>query len=52
MPVYRSLSLPLRGLHILPNQTRGTSHSQASDEWYLHLVRDTPTPTVDAAYGQ
>ena len=24
-------------------------HRQASDEWYLHVVRDTPTPTVDAA---
>ena len=24
-------------------------HRQASDEWYIHVVRDTPTPTVDAA---
>jgi hypothetical protein len=24
-------------------------HRQACDEWYLHVIRDTPTPTVDAA---
>ena len=48
---YRSsLSLPLRGLHIIPNPSWSTSPSPTSQR--RTVVRDTPTPTVDVAYEQ
>ena len=49
-PFYRSLSLPLRGLYIFPNQSWSTSPSPTSLR--RMVFRDTPTPTVDVAYEQ
>jgi hypothetical protein len=49
-PFYRSLSLPLRGLHIIPNRSWSTSPSPTSQR--RMVVRDTPSLTVDVAYEQ
>ena len=47
-PFYRSLSLRLRGLHIIPNQSWSTSLSQTIQR--RMVVRDGPTSTADVAY--